>query len=508
MQRASGVLMHISSLPNKFGIGSFGESAYKFVDFLNETKQTYWQILPLTTTSYGDSPYQSFSAFAGNTHFIDLEKLMTKGYLEEIDYSAVDFGNDSGDIDYAKIFHHRRPILEKAVKNFLKQHENNSVYLTFIENNREWLIPFAEFMAIKEANNNHSWTEWDDAIKYRDEDALNHYRHHHQDKIHYHLVTQYFFNQQWLELKHYANSKNISIIGDLPIYVSLDSVEMWETPYLFKVDENHNPLTVSGTPPDNFSDEGQYWGNPIYDWEYMDSNNYDWWKRRLKANFELYDYVRIDHFKGFESFWEVPYGAPTAADGTWTKGPGMKLFSAIKDDLGELQIIAEDLGFLTDDVEQLLEDTGFPGMKILQFGFNAQEDSRDLPHHYTPNSIAYVGTHDNMTALGWYKDEATQAQRDQMDHYLNRRLGESPAHALNRGIAQSPANTAIFTMQDLLSLDNTARMNTPNTIGQNWRWRMQEDDLTVSIREQLCDLTETYFRTNNTDKDYSNTEEL
>ena len=494
MKRASGVLMHISSLPNEYGIGSFGESAYDFVDFLHETKQTYWQILPLTTTSYGDSPYQSFSAFAGNTHFIDLPRLVEKDYLAASDIEGIDFGDNPIDVDYEKVFYNRRPILEKAVSNFLRLHGHSEVYQAFINHNADWLEPFSEFMSIKEVNDNKSWTEWDDKVKYRDAETLDQYRSALQDKINYHLVTQFFFNQQWLELKTYANSKNISIIGDLPIYVSLDSVEMWQTPHLFKVDENLVPLTVSGTPPDNFSDEGQYWGNPIYNWEYMDDNNYDWWKRRLEANFELYDYVRIDHFKGFESFWEVPFGAESAAAGKWTKGPGMKLFNAIKEDLGELQIIAEDLGFLTKDVEQLLEDSGYPGMRILQFGFNGVEDSRDLPHHFQAHSIAYVGTHDNMTALGWYQDAATQIQRDQMDEYLMRRKGESPANALNRGIAQSPANTAIYTMQDLLELDNDARMNEPNTIGINWRWRMEEGDITVDLKERLIDLTETYFR--------------
>ena len=500
MKRASGVLMHISSLPNDYGIGSFGKSAYEFVDFLHETKQTYWQILPLTVTSYGDSPYQSFSAFAGNTHFIDLPKLVDAGYLASSDIVNIDFGHNPNDIDYEKVFYNRRPLLEKAVQRFMELHGDSQAFNAFVNKNSDWLVPFAEFMAIKEDNDNQSWTEWDDKLKFHDAETIQEHRIRLKDKINYHFVTQFLFHQQWLALKEYANAHHVSIIGDLPIHVSLDSVEMWQTPQLFKVDEQHQPLTVSGTPPDNFSDEGQYWGNPIYNWEYMEETDYDWWKRRLQVNFELYDYVRIDHFKGFESFWEVPYGSQTAAAGKWTKGPGIKLFNAIKKDLGDLQIIAEDLGFLTDDVEQLLEDTGYPGMKILQFGFNAHEDSRDLPHHFKVNSIAYVGTHDNMTAMGWYKDGANLAMRDQMDQYLNRRLGESPAHALNRGIAQSAANTAIYTMQDLLGLDNRSRMNEPNTIGQNWRWRMTADDITIDVKEQLLTLTQTYFRASQNDK--------
>lgn len=496
MKRASGVLMHISSLPGGDGIGNFGQSAYDFVDFLKETKQTYWQILPLTTTSYGDSPYQSFSAFAGNTHFIDFRTLVKEGLLDEKSINQVNWGDDVEDIDYELIFHQRRPLLEQAVNQFFHQHLHLSHnYQQFLKEQEDWLIPYAEFMAIKEYQNQRAWTEWEESLKLRNPDALKWVRENLDEKMQYHYVTQYMFHHQWMQLKRYANAQGISIIGDLPIYVSLDSVEMWATPHLFKVDEDCQPITVSGTPPDNFSDEGQYWGNPIYDWVFMEEDDYRWWKDRLTANFKLYDYVRIDHFKGFESFWEIPYGSETAAAGKWTKGPGMKLFQSIKEELGELDIIAEDLGFLTDDVEQLLTDTGFPGMKILQFGFNGESDSRDLPHHFAPNSIAYVGTHDNMTAVGWYED-ASQIQRDQMDDYLNRRIGEAPADALNRGIAASPANTAIYTMQDLLGLDNRARMNVPNTIGTNWRWRMHPNDLTLDVKEKLLTLTSTYFREN------------
>lgn len=493
MERASGVLMHISSLPSPYGIGSFGKAAYDFVDFLEETKQSYWQILPLTTTSYGDSPYQSFSAFAGNTHFIDLEVLIKEGYLKKEDVKDVHFGDDCESVDYGLIFNVRRPLLEKAVENFLQMSPPDNYY-TFIETNSKWLLPFADYMTIKEQFDLKPWFEWDDEVKCYNEEAVDRYRKKHASTYSFHLVTQYFFNKQWMAIKDYANDKGIQIIGDLPIYVAHDSVEMWTSPELFKVDEDNNLLTVAGTPPDNFSDDGQFWGNPIYNWVHMKQTGYKWWIWRLEESLKLYDIVRIDHFRGFESFWEVPFGDDTARNGQWSKGPGIDLFKTIKEEMGELPIIAEDLGFMTDEVKAMREYTGYPGMVIFQFGFNGYEDSTNLPHHYTKNSVVYVGTHDNDTGRGWYEG-ASKVQRNQFDRYMNRREDELVTQAQNRGIAASVCDTAIYTMQDLLDLPGWSRMNTPNTIGQNWKWRMKKNAITPDIKKFLLELTETYFRT-------------
>lgn len=493
MNRSSGVLMHISSLAGSHGIGTFGKSAYKFVDFLVETQQSYWQILPLTTTSYGDSPYQSFSAFAGNTHFIDFEFLKEDGLLLTTEYSDLNFGTNPESVDYAKIFNERRPVLEKAVERFLDLTPSQD-YLEFVQDSEEWLIPFSEYMAIKESYNLAPWYEWDIEVIERQADVMDEYRKTLAYEMTYHKVTQYFFYKQYSALKRYANKNGIQIIGDIPIYVARDSVEMWANPEYFKMKNHIEPTFVAGTPPDSFTDDGQYWGNPIYDWQYMKENGYAWWIWRMKESFKLYDVVRIDHFRGFESFWQVPFGSPSASHGEWEKGPGYDLFKHIEDALGKVNIIAEDLGFMTDEVIAMRDKTGFPGMKILQFGFNGYEDSVELPHNYTSNSVAYVGTHDNMTAKGWYGDEASQVSRDQMDIYLNRRPGEKPSHALNRGIASSVSNLIIYTMQDLLDLDNRARMNEPSTIGHNWQWRIRDNAITQEVKESLINLTETYFR--------------
>lgn len=494
MTRLSGVLLHISSLPGDYGIGTLGKSAYQFVDFLVETGQSYWQILPLGTTSYGDSPYQSFSAFAGNTYFIDFDLLTEGGLLKYTDYKDIDFGQNNKRINYGQLFLTKRPILEIAVKNFLERNQLSD-YHHFVNENKAWLNPFAEYMAIKESFNNEPWYNWDEPIRMRDEDALEEYRSKLTDFIVYHQVTQYFFFRQWELLKNYANQNNIQIIGDIPIYVARDSVEMWAEPELFKVDEDHNPTVVAGTPPDYFSEDGQYWGNPIYDWKYMESNGFKWWITRLRESFKLYDVVRIDHFRGFESYWEVPFGDATAENGSWAKGPDLKLFDAIKEELGELNIIAEDLGFMTQEVIDMRDATGFPGMKILQFGFT-HEDSVDLPHNYLPNTIAYVGTHDNETAEGWIKDTAESSIIQQVNQYTHRKSKESFSAALNRTLAATVSNTVIYTMQDLLGLDNSARTNTPSTIGQNWQWRMLPKQLNKKVAKELTKITRTYFRYN------------
>lgn len=495
-KRQSGVLMHISSLPGKYGIGSFGKSAYDFVDFLVRTKQRYWQILPLGTTSYGDSPYQSFSAFAGNTYFIDFDILIEEGLLNEADVKGADFGDDPRKVDYAKIFDARRPIMEKAVARFLKA-EDLSDYESFVEQNAAWLEVFAEYMAIKEHFDNLAWTEWpDEAIRRREAASLASYREKLADKLTYHRVTQYLFFKQWLRLKAYANEHHIEIVGDMPIYVAADSADVWAQPHFFKTDAVGKPTCVAGCPPDEFSETGQLWGNPIYDWEAMDKDGYAWWIERLRESFKIYDIVRIDHFRGFESYWEVPAGSETSASGKWVKGPDYKLFAAVKEALGDLNIIAEDLGFMTDEVIELRERTGFPGMKILQFAFNPDDESIDSPHLAPNNSVMYTGTHDNNTVLGWYKDEIDDATRQYMAQYTNRKEYETVPHAMLRTIFASVSFMAIATMQDLLELDSAARMNYPSTIGGNWTWRMTAEELNPIVEGELYSLTKTYRRMN------------
>ena len=495
-KRQSGVLMHISSLPGKYGIGSFGQSAYDFVDFLVRTKQRYWQILPLGTTSYGDSPYQSFSAFAGNTYFIDFDILIEEGLLNEADVKGADFGDDPRKVDYAKIFEARRPIMEKAVARFLKA-DDLSDYESFVEQNAAWLEVFAEYMAIKEHFDNLAWTEWPDkAIRRREAASLASYREKLADKLTYHRVTQYLFFKQWLRLKAYANEHHIEIVGDMPIYVAADSADVWAQPHFFKTDAVGKPTCVAGCPPDEFSETGQLWGNPIYDWEAMDKDGYAWWIERLRESFKIYDIVRIDHFRGFESYWEVPADSETSATGKWVKGPDYKLFAAVKEALGDLNIIAEDLGFMTDEVIELRERTGFPGMKILQFAFNPDDESIDSPHLAPNNSVMYTGTHDNNTVLGWYKDEIDDATRQYMAQYTNRKEYETVPHAMLRTIFASVSFMAIATMQDLLELDSAARMNYPSTIGGNWTWRMTAEELNPIVEGELYSLTKTYRRMN------------
>lgn len=495
-KRQSGVLMHISSLPGKYGIGSFGQSAYDFVDFLVRTKQRYWQILPLGTTSYGDSPYQSFSAFAGNTYFIDFDILIEEGLLDEADVQGADFGDDPRKVDYAKIFDARRPIMEKAVARFLKA-DDLSDYESFVEQNAAWLEVFAEYMAIKEHFDNLAWTEWpDEAIRRREAASLASYREKLADKLAYHRVTQYLFFKQWLRLKAYANEHHIEIVGDMPIYVAADSADVWAQPHFFKTDAVGKPTCVAGCPPDEFSETGQLWGNPIYDWEAMDKDGYAWWIERLRESFKIYDIVRIDHFRGFESYWEVPADSETSATGKWVKGPDYKLFAAVKEALGDLNIIAEDLGFMTDEVIELRERTGFPGMKILQFAFNPDDESIDSPHLAPNNSVMYTGTHDNNTVLGWYKDEIDDATRQYMAQYTNRKEYETVPHAMLRTIFASVSFMAIATMQDLLELDSAARMNYPSTIGGNWTWRMTAEELNPIVEGELYSLTKTYRRMN------------
>lgn len=495
--RTSGILMHITSLPGKFGIGTFGQPAYDFVDFLVETKQTYWQILPLTTTSYGDSPYQSFSAIAGNPHLIDFELLAEEGLLDEADFSEQDFGKEPDSVDYALLYQVRRPILEKAVDRFLQDDKRKRDFAAFEKANASWLTDYAEFMAIKEHFGNKALQEWDDKeVIARNEEALDKYRLALADSIDYFKVCQYFFFSQWKALKAYANQHHIKIIGDMPIYVSADSVEVWTKPQLFKLDATRKPLYVAGVPADNFSKDGQLWGNPLYDWEQHEKTGYSWWIYRIHESFKLYDVLRIDHFKGFSDYWQVDGKAEVAKVGTWEPGPGYNLFKAVKESLGDLPIIAEDLGNIDAKARKLLADCGYPGMKILEFGFyDVTGKSIDAPHRCTPNSIAYTGTHGNEVINGWYNNLSAE-QQEYVDAYSNRKPIEPVSQAMLRILFATVSDTAIATMQDILDLGEDSRMNTPSTVGGNWQWRMKPEDLTQERKDFLLKMTKLYQRGN------------
>ena len=409
-ERAAGILMPISSLPSEYGIGCFSKSAYEFVDWLKKAGQSYWQILPLGPTSYGDSPYQSFSTFAGNPYFISLEALVEEGVLTKAECEAVDWGKVKGSIDYKKIYEGRYPLLRKAYERS-KVHEN-AEYQKFVEENSWWLSDYALFMAVKDRFDGVEWKLWADDIKLRWGPAMDYYREELYFDIEFQQYMQFKFYEQWMQLKAYANKKGIQIIGDIPIYVAMDSADTWAHPELFQLDEENVPVAVAGCPPDGFSATGQLWGNPLYRWGYHKETGYQWWISRLAYVFRLYDVVRIDHFRGFDEYFSIPYGAETAVDGHWEKGPGMDLFWKVREALGEKPVIAEDLGYVTDSVRDLVRDSGFPGMKVLEFAFDSRDSGSAndyLPHNYPVNSVAYTGTHDNETLAGWWgsisKDE-------------------------------------------------------------------------------------------------------
>lgn len=490
-RRSSGILMHISSLPGPYGIGDFGKGAYDFVDFLECASQKEWQILPLGITGFGDSPYQNFSVFAGNPYFIDLEEFFQKGYLNKEDIALHPLGDNPERVDYGLLYKNKTALLRIAYKRAKK--EINRELEAFYEKEKTWLRDFALFMAIKKAHNDVSWLKWPQEYRNINSRAVLDFERENQDEIYFHIFVQYFFFKQWKALKNYANKKNIRIIGDIPIYVAEDSADLWRHHGLFKVDENLYPLTVAGCPPDAYSETGQLWGNPVYDWEAMERDGYTWWIDRIRASFEMYDMVRIDHFRGFEAYWEVKYGSSDAVNGKWTKGPGYKFFERIKDELGELPIIAEDLGFLTDEVYELIEKTGFPGMKVLQFAFESGAESEHLPHNYTRNCVVYTGTHDNNTIIGWVKKAGKRELLFARD-YLKLSFEEGFNWGFIRGAFSSTADTCIIPMQDYLGLGDEARMNTPSTLGNNWVWRMKEDALTDELAEKIAKLTRIYGR--------------
>ena len=489
--RTSGILLHISSLPSEYGIGTFGKEAYRFVDFLRKAGQTYWQILPIGITSYGDSPYQSFSSFAGNPYFIDPDLLLKDGYLEKADYVNTDFGKDPENADFAKLYKTRYKMLDKAYRNFIKSPPAD--YADFLEENKAWLPDFALFMALKDENKGASWQKWDTNVKKREKTAIAEAKKRLADKIDFYSVTEYFFFKQWFALKSYANENGIKIIGDVPIYVSADSADVWSAPEDFELDAELMPVNVAGCPPDAFSADGQRWGNPLYNWDKMAKDGFSWWCRRVEFSAKIFDVIRIDHFRGFEAYWSIPAKDKTARGGKWVKGPGYALFEALEKKLGTLPIIAEDLGFLTQGVRDLLKKTAFPGMKVLEFAFDPNGDNEYLPHNICKNSVAYIGTHDNEPAMLWLAGEP-KAEKDFAVKYMHLTKEEGYNWGFIRTLLSCPADTAIMQMQDILGLGKGARMNTPSVTGGNWMWRMKASDATDELARKIRVQTALYRR--------------
>ncbi len=490
-QRGSGVLMHISSLPGPYGIGTLGKSAYKFIDFLKEAGQTYWQILPVCPTSYGDSPYQSFSTFAGNPYFIDFDLLEKDGFISKSDYEGIDWGSSERSIDYGLLYVKRHELFAKVQKYFEKNIPAD--YEDFCKKNAFWLEDFALFMSVKDAHNGVAFLEWEEDIRMREEKALSEWTKKCQHRIDYYKMLQYLFFRQWNALRSYASEKDIRIIGDIPIYVAADSADVWTHPENFMLDENCIPLEVAGCPPDAFTELGQLWGNPVYNWEQHKADGYSWWKQRLKASLEIYDILRIDHFRGFESFYTIKYGLPDAKKGQWRKGPGAELFAEVKKEFGEVPIIAEDLGFMTEEVRAMLKECGYPGMKLVQFAFDGSEDNDYLPDRNPENSIVYTGTHDNETILGW-AENSPEAEVENALEYFKLEDKTDLREAMMLSALNCKSFVCILTMQDLIGLGHEARMNTPSTVGENWKWRALDSEITKDIADWLKAATESSNR--------------
>jgi len=488
MKRASGVLLPVASLPSKYGIGCFSKEAYDFIDKLKAAGQSYWQILPLAPTSYGDSPYQSFSSFAGNPYFIDLETLIEEGLLTKKECDACDFGSDPHKIDYGKMYEERFPLLRVAFERSEIQRDPD--FRRFVKENEAWLEDYALFMAVKQCFGGAPWSEWAEDIRKRWGYSLDYYKREYADDIEFYKYIQFLFSVQWKRLKDYANKNGIEIIGDTPIYVAFDSSDAWANPAMFQFDNEYQPLAVAGCPPDAFSATGQLWGNPLYRWEYHRQTDYDWWCRRIDHCFKLYDVVRIDHFRGFDEYYSIPYGDLTAENGHWEKGPGMEFFRALNRRIGQKQIIAEDLGYLTPTVKQLLKDSGYPGMKVLEFAFDPREESDYLPHGYGRNSVVYTGTHDNETLVQWYKGLSAESRAFAEEYMNNGATPEAEKYwDFVRMAMMSTSNTCITPLQDFLGLDKETRINTPSTLGGNWEWRMDADMLSEAAIEKIYQIT-------------------
>ena len=493
MKRYAGVLMSVTSLPSKYGIGCFDKTAYEFVDWLEKAGQRYWQILPLGSTSHGgdDSPYQAYSAFAGNPYLISLEDLIEEGVLTEEECAAVDFGTNPAKVDYDKLYANRLELLHKAYQR--SNISRDPDYQTFIRENYWWLNDYALFMALKKFFKEVGFRSWPEDIRMHWGFALDYYNRKLYFDIEFHKYLQFKFDQQWTKLKAYANAKHIQIVGDIPIYVSPDGADVWANPELFQLDEKNAPTAIAGCPPDAFAADGQVWGNPLYRWDYHRSTGYQWWVTRMWHSFKLYDVVRIDHFRGFDEYFSIPADEDTAKNGHWEKGPGMDLFNTIKNRLGDVSVIAEDLGLMTEGVRRLVRDSGYPNMKVLQFAIDPADIacSNDYwPHNYSRNCVVYSGTHDNETVAGWYAD-LNKASKDQIRNYLqNFDTAEDKMYKVLINLTMaSVAKDCIIPVQDHLGLDNTARMNKPGTVGFNWRWRLLPGQLTDALAEEVLAVT-------------------
>ena len=491
MDRHSGILLHISSLPSRYGIGTLGREAYAFADFLHAAGQKYWQLLPLGPTSYGDSPYQSFSTFAGNPYFIDLELLAEDGLLDRAELEEIDWGGEPGYVDYGKIYQSRFDVLYKA---FRAGYPRDREAVERFAKENKWLDNYALFMALKRHFGMKSWLQWPEAdIRLHKPEAVERWRKELAEDVQFFSYLQYIFFQQWEALREYIHSLGIQIIGDLPIYVAGDSSDVWAEPEFFQLGEDNVPKEVSGVPPDYFSADGQLWGNPLYDYDRMRADGYGWWIRRVEGAGRLFDIIRIDHFRGLESYWAVPYGEETARKGRWRKGPGMELVGTLTNWFPNLSFIAEDLGFLTPEVHKLLRSSGLPGMKVLEFAFDAREPSNYLPHTYSPHCVCYVGTHDNETVVQW-REQADRACITMARRYLGLSEAEGFHWGMLRGGMSSVADTFVAQMQDCLGLGAEGRMNTPGTLGGNWQWRLLPGEASPALAKKLYQYTKMYGR--------------
>ena len=491
--RQSGILMHITSLPSPYGVGTMGKQAYAFVDFLKKAGQSQWQLLPLTPTGYGDSPYQSCSTFAGNHYLIDLDMLAQEGLLEKEDYAQLDWGENPAHADFGKLYNNRLNVLHKAYMRF----QGGAEFDRFCRENSSWLPDFALFMALKDQKGGKPWYQWESALKRREPEAMWAARQELKEQIRFYCFVQYLFDKQWDALRAYAHAAGIQIIGDVPIYVPLDSADVWSSPELFELDENLDPVCVAGCPPDGFNEDGQLWGNPLYRWELLAQDGYSWWIRRMAAAGTRYDTVRIDHFRGFESYWAVPFGDPTARGGEWRVGPGLDFINALREGLPGVDMIAEDLGFMTQEVKDLRDASGYPGMKVLEFAFDSREPSDYLPHTYTSNTICYTGTHDNMTMKQWLESIDPEA-RQYAAEYMNLSEQEGLVWGVIRTAMASVSDLCVVQMQDYLELGGEARMNFPGTqSSDNWTWRATEGYISEKLAEKIRKLTALYGRLGN-----------
>lgn len=492
LQRGAGILMPVSALPSPYGIGTLGRDSYEFIDFLKEAGFIYWQVLPVGPTSFGDSPYQSFSAFAGNPYFIDLDTLIEEGLLNKEEVQRIEWGEEDDEIDYAVIYNHRFQVLKKAFKN--SGHQETGKYKKFLEDNEFWLHDYSLYMALKNHFGNREWQLWEKDIAFRKADAVEKYEDLLWEEIDFWKFVQYKFKEQWSRVKKYAGESGISIIGDIPLYVAMDSSDVWVHSDLFELDERKKPIHVAGVPPDMFSAKGQRWGNPLYRWDVMEQRDFRWWRERMKSLAALYDIIRIDHFIGIVNYYAIPWDCPTAVEGQWEIGPGRKLTDVIKESIGNAKIVAEDLGVLTPPVKKLIKETGFAGIKVLEFGLDGPADNEYLPHNYKTSNIAvYTGTHDNETLVGYLQKKSWKELEGLCEYFQVTDFRLLP-DAIIRAAYASVADAAIIQMQDLLKLDNSARMNFPSTVGGNWKWRLKAEQYQEIDTNKLYDMARLYAR--------------